>query len=205
MPVRFTSPAADRAVVLLRALLAGAAALVVTFVQDRTPGFALAAFQIFAYATAVLLFADALFVRGRRSPALSRVLAALYLIAGALCTLLPGDPAAVFHIVVVGWAAAAGAVELIAGIAARGRRPSPEARDAIAVGGLTVLLAAVSLVVSPGYALEYAIEEAGRSFTLTGTIIGVGLFGGWAALVAVYLAIGALSPTPQNKPLSKDA
>ena len=55
------------------------------------------------------------------------------------------------------------------------------------------MLAIVTLLVSPAYSLDYFVEEAGQSFTSTGTIIGVGL-GGWAAIVAVYLGIVALDP-----------
>ena len=33
-----------------------------------------------------------------------------------------------------------------------------------------------------------------QTFTLTGIIIGVGIFGAYAAIVAVYLAIAGLSP-----------
>ena len=51
---------------------------------------------------------------------------------------------------------------------------------------------------SPEYALDYFVKDANQSFTLTGTIVGVGLFGGWAAIIAVYLGIGAFSPAPKN-------
>ena len=43
------------------------------------------------------------------------------------------------------------------------------------------------------YALQYSIAGAG-SFTLTGITIGVGVFGGYTAIVAVYLAIAGFSP-----------
>jgi len=44
------------------------------------------------------------------------------------------------------------------------------------------------------YALRYTIEDANATFTLTGIIIGVGVFGAYAAIVAVYLGIAGLSP-----------
>ena len=44
------------------------------------------------------------------------------------------------------------------------------------------------------YALRYTIDEANETFTLTGIIIGVGIFGAYAAIVAVYLAIAGFSP-----------
>jgi hypothetical protein len=44
------------------------------------------------------------------------------------------------------------------------------------------------------YTLNYFIAEAHRSFTLTGIAIAVGIFGGYAAVIAVYLGIAGLSP-----------
>lgn len=208
MSRRFSTPRAARAVLVLRALITAAAALVVTFVQERTPEFALGVFQIFALLMAVLLFADSLFVRPKRSGTVSRVLGALHLLAGSLASLLEGSPEASFHWILIGWALAAGLFEALAGlVAVRGGAQGAarvEGRDRLVVGALTVLLGVVSLIVSPQYALDYVIEEAGQSFTLTGTIIGVGLFGGWAAIVAVYLGIGALSPAPASRS-EKDA
>nr|BFF09635.1 hypothetical protein GCM10025699_09380 [Microbacterium flavescens] len=45
-----------------------------------------------------------------------------------------------------------------------------------------------------GYALTYRVEEAGMTGTLTGIIIAVGIFGVYAAIVAVYLGIAGFSP-----------
>ena len=60
---------------------------------------------------------------------------------------------------------------------------------------LTAASSAVALLLVPTqYALEYTIEEANATFTLTGIIIGVGIFGGYAAIVAVYLGIAGFSP-----------
>jgi hypothetical protein len=101
------------------------------------------------------------------------------------------------------WAAAAGIVELVGGLIGR-RRGSDDARDNLTVGVLTCLLALAALIVSPEYTLDYFVKDAGQSFTLTGTIVGVGFFGGWAAIVAVYLGIGAFSPTPATT-VTKDA
>lgn len=204
MSPRTASPRAARALLAVRALIAAAAALTVTFVQDRSAAFALAVFGAFALATAILLFVDALVVRARSGATSTAVVAAVHLVAAALCLLVPVAADARFHWVLVAWATLAGAGELVAGVLGR-RQGSSDARDRITVGALTLVLAVCSLVVSPQYALDYVIEDAGRAFTLTGTIVGVGLFGGWAAIVAVYLGIGALSPAPQKTPLTKDA
>ena len=60
------------------------------------------------------------------------------------------------------------------------------------------MLGLALLLVPTQYALEYTIEDANATFTLTGIIIGVGIFGGYAAIVAVYLGIAGFSP---RKPL----
>ena len=65
---------------------------------------------------------------------------------------------------------------------------------AILIGAVTLALAVALLLVNPAYSLEYAIKEAGATFTLTGITIGVGLFGGYAAIVAVFLGIAGFSP-----------
>ncbi|WP_029150443.1 hypothetical protein [Microbacterium indicum] len=188
MPPRTFSTRATRAVLIARAVVAIAAALVITFVQERDGSFSLLVLALFAAATGVVLLA------GRRW-----VLAAVHLATAVLAVVPLGDAGVRFHVLLLGWAIASGLVELVPGIRRRG---TAGAAEMAVVGGLTLLLAVVSLIVEPQYALDYFIEDAGRSFTLTGTIIGVGIFGGWAALVGVYLAIGALSPAPAQ--LSKE-
>ena len=67
------------------------------------------------------------------------------------------------------------------------------ATDAITVGALGVLLAVVLLLIPSGFVQEYTIEKAG-TFELSGIILGVGMFGGYAAIVAVFLGIAGLTP-----------
>ena len=50
------------------------------------------------------------------------------------------------------------------------------------------------LAVPTQYALQYTVDDAHQTFTLTGITIGVGIFGGYAAIIAVYLAIAGFSP-----------
>jgi hypothetical protein len=69
-----------------------------------------------------------------------------------------------------------------------------ESRDGVVIGIVTLLLAVGLLLVPTQYALQYTIEEARETFTLTGIIIGVGIFGAYTAVVAVYLAIAGFSP-----------
>jgi IMP dehydrogenase/GMP reductase len=69
-----------------------------------------------------------------------------------------------------------------------------EARDRILIGAFTLALGVGLLLVNPAYSLDYFISDANQTFTLTGITIGVGLFGGYAAIIAVFLGIAGLSP-----------
>ena len=189
---RTTSPRTARTMLILRAMVAAIAAAVVTFAQDRSGDFALIVFLAFLIVTLVVLVVE-MVLRGFSTPRWALALA--YALGVLLVVALPGESGARFHFALLIWAASAGIVELAAGLVQRG---SAEARDRLTVGALTCVLAIVTLLVSPAYSLDYFVEEAGQSFTLTGTIIGVGLFGGWAAIVAVYLGIGALSPAQKT-------
>jgi uncharacterized membrane protein HdeD (DUF308 family) len=200
MPTRTVSHRAARTLTIVRALIAAVAAVVVTFVQNRPGEFAAAAHQGFLAAMVVYFIVETI-VRGLDA---KRVLLGVIHIVGVLLIfMLPGTADARFHMTLLIWAAAAGIVELVGGLIGR-RRGSDDARDNLTVGVLTCLLALAALIVSPEYTLDYFVKDAGQSFTLTGTIVGVGFFGGWAAIVAVYLGIGAFSPTPATT-VTKDA
>ncbi len=56
-----------------------------------------------------------------------------------------------------------------------------------------MLLGIVLLLIPAGFLQEYTIEKAG-TFVLSGIILGVGMFGGYAAIVAVFLGIAGLTP-----------
>ncbi|HPZ35479.1 MAG TPA: ATP-binding cassette domain-containing protein [Microbacteriaceae bacterium] len=84
-----------------------------------------------------------------------------------------------------------GFIEAITGF--RARRPrSAEARDGITIGVLTMLLGLVLIAVIFFAPQPYNVE--GHEFVLTRTIVAVGLFGGYVAVVAVFLAIAGFSP-----------
>lgn len=206
-----------RHVQLARAAFAALAALMITFSSDHSAAVGLSVFSGFAIATALVLFAAAWLVypATRRWPVV--LLGAATIIAGMAGGLAPLRTVAGFFAIVVSWAIVAGLLEAVAGIRAlRGPRrartgevaawsdgsaplapaPRSESRDALVVGVLTVILGIALLFVPTGYALEYTIAEANQTFTLTGITIGVGVFGGYAAIVAVYLGIAGFSPRP---------
>lgn len=201
---------------LARAALAALAALMITFSPDHSAGVGMAVFSGFAIATGLVLLLAVWLVypRGRRWPAAA--LGAVTLVAGMAGGLAPLRTVIGYFVIVIAWALASGALELIAGwrgLRARAgapRRdiapgvadartpiavgPRSESRDALVVGAITLLLAVGLLFVQPDYSLVYTIEGARQPFTLTGITIGVGVFGGYAAILAVYLGIAGLSP-----------
>ncbi|GAA3668205.1 acyl-CoA synthetase [Microbacterium marinilacus] len=201
-PLRVT----PRHIQLLRAVFAAVAALMITFSPDHSHAVGLAVFGGFGIATG-LVFAIAAWLvapAGRRGgPAL---LAAIHLVAGMAASIVTLRSDVLFFVVVIVWALLTGLIELLLGVTARRRGEATRAartasRDAIVVGALGLVLGVALLFVSPEYALDYVIETkegALLPFTLTGTTIGVGLLGGYAAIVAVYLGIAGLSPEQQE-------
>lgn len=203
---------------LMRALFAAIAAVMITFSPDHSAAVGLAVFSGFGIATGLvwLLAAWLVFPAGRRlTPILLGILA---LAGGMLAGVVPLRSVLLFFAVVIGWALLSGIVELGYGwralaqskrlqTAEPGRFEAPpvarsQARDAVVVGILTLVLVVALLLTRADFALEYFIPEAGRSFLLTGITIGVGVFGGYAAILAVYLGIAGFSPrqTEVEKP-----
>jgi hypothetical protein len=181
-----------RHVQLARALFAAVAAVMITFSPDHSASVGMSVFSGFATATAIIFFVGAWLTSPAGRRGLPIALGALTLIAAILAGIPPLRTPIGFFAVVISWAAVTGLIELVGGI--RGRRSgAPAARDEVLIGAITLLLVAGLLLVNPAYRLDYVIEEAG-AFTLTGITIGVGLFGGYAAIVAVFLGIAGFSP-----------
>jgi hypothetical protein len=200
-PVRVAPRLAVRHVQLVRALLAAIAALMVTFSPDHSASFGLAVFSGFAVSTAIMLGIAAwmAYPAGRRAAV--ACLAVLTILAGMLSGVPVWRTTAMFFGIVIVWAVLTGAIELVAGLrerraaaAALDPQRRSDARDAITVGAFGLLLGVGVGVVPAGYTLDYFIDDADQWFTLTGTTLAVGIFGAYAAIVAVYLGIAALSP-----------
>lgn len=188
-----------RHVQLARALFAALAAVMVTFSPDHSAGVGLAVFSGFAMATALVLLLACWLVYTAGTRTVPLILGILTLVAGMIGGLPAVRTEIGFFVLVIAWALLTGLVELIGGI--RGRRTGdPTGRDGVLIGILTLVLGVGLLVVNPAYSLEYFIAEAGRSFTLTGVTIGVGLFGGYCAIVAVFLGIAGFSPRTVTEP-----
>jgi len=186
---------------LARAALAAVAALMITFSADHSAVVGLSVFSGFALVTALIHMLAAWLAApaGWRWP--SVLLAAIAIVTGMAGGVPAWRSTPLFFVVVIAWAALSGLVELIAGIRARRQARAGTAsaivaegaRDAILIGSLSLALAVGLLCVPTTYALTYSIAEAG-SFTLTGITLAVGIFGAYAAVVAVFLGIAGLSP-----------
>lgn len=187
-------PFTARHVQLCRAALAAVAAGMITFSSDHSASVGLSVFGGFAVATGLVLGLAAVIVypKGERWP--SVLLAVLGILAGMFTSITAWQSDVQFFAIVIAWAALTGIVEVSAGIRRRG---GEGARDALTVGILGLVLAVALLVVPVGFAQQYTVEDAG-TFTLTGIILGVGMFGGYAAIVAVFLAIAGLTPRAQK-------
>ncbi len=190
-----------RHVQLARAAFAALATVMITFSPDHSPAVGLAVFSGFAIATALIWIVSIWLVyrAGSRWPAV--LMGITTLIAGMVTGLPALRSVTVFLVVVIAWALITGIVELSAGVRAR-RDPAQQpgaGRDAITIGIITIVLAVGLLFVPAQYALQYTIEQAG-TFLLTGSTIAVGIFGGYTAIVAVYLAIAAFSPRLAEQP-----
>ena len=194
MPARTPFAPSTRHVQLLRALLAAFAALMVTFSPDHSASVGLSVFSDWAIATGVVLGLGAWMVTPAGQRTMPTLLALAYVLAGMAAGVTGARGAALYFAVIPIWAVIAGAMETGIGVSQRRRGDRVVARDTLTVGVLTLVIGAATLLVPSGYALDYFIEDAGRTFTLTGEIIAVGLFGGYAAIVAVFLAIAGLSP-----------
>ncbi|WP_144875313.1 acyl-CoA synthetase [Microbacterium sp. 1.5R] len=181
-----------RHVQLLRALFAAAAAVMITFSPDHSAAVGLSVFSGFVLATSLvmLLAVWLVFPAGQRWQWV--VLGLLGVAAGMAAGVPAWRTEDLFFIVVIAWALSAGLVELLAGLRAR-RAADGTARDSITVGAFGLLLALLLLTIPAGFVQPYAIDGAGE-FELTGIILGVGMFGGYAAIVAVFLGIAGLTP-----------
>lgn len=178
-----------RHVQLLRAAFAAIAALMIAFSADHSAAVGMSVFGGFVIAVGIVWVIAAWLIRGHRP--IFTWLAIISLIAGAVSGAPALHTTPGFFFTVMAWAAASGTVELIWGIRMRGRDET--ARDAVTVGGASLLLIVALLLVPMRFAWDYTIDEAG-TFTLTGITLAVGIFGAYAAIVAVFLAIAGFSP-----------
>lgn len=181
-----------RHVQLARALFAALAAVMVTFSPDHSAAVGGSVFSGFALSTALVFALSAWLVYPRGQRAVPILLAVVTGIAGLAAGVGTWRTTTFFFVLIIAWALVSGAIEILGAMRDR-RAGRTEARDGLVVGVVTLILAVAFLFTPMDFSYDYAIEGAG-TFTLTGIIIAVGIFGGYAAIVAVYLAIAGFSP-----------
>ncbi len=158
---------------VVRGLLALVPAVVITFSPNHSPELGLIVFGAWAIATGLVVGALSLRLLSDRGIRLLFLVNAIVTVAaGMLAVTVPGGLPFLLYLVSV-WAAVTGFVELFAGLRARGRTPA--ARDWIAAGALTAVLAIVFLLLPPD------------------SVTAVGLLGGYLVILGVYLVIGGFS------------
>lgn len=193
---------------MARAAVAFIAAMMITFVADHSAREGLSVFSGFAILTALILFLAAWLVRPALPKTQTVLLAVPMLVAGMIGGIDPLRSTPMFFALVIAWAFVVGIIEFIVGLRARHvattDQQRSDARDAVLIGAAGVLLGIALLVVPSHYVLHYFVPEAHRSFTLTGITIGVGIFGFYAAVVAVFLGIASFSPRKDAPATSPD-
>ncbi|SMG45669.1 HdeD family acid-resistance protein [Agreia pratensis] len=158
---------------IARAIPAIVVALVVTFTPNHSSVIGLLVFGAFALASGVLtgiLTLRAVPAGTNRSLLLTQ--AATSVVAGGLALGLQGFGLGFLLYLVSVWAAITAILELVTGLRSRSEAP---AKDWIAMGGLTGVLALVFLLLP-----------------LT-DLVAVGLFGAYGAVLGIYLVIAGLS------------
>ncbi|MET1044500.1 MAG: hypothetical protein ABWX59_10345, partial [Microbacteriaceae bacterium] len=147
-------------------------------------------FGVFTVLTGIVLIIAALRVHTGAERIIVLLMALVGLLAGGFALGLTDGGLPFFLYLVSVWAAITGFLELYLGL--RGRRRNPAARDWIFVGAVTALFAIVVVILPPDFTQQFSGAQ-GVSGTLTASVIAVGAFGAYAAIVGVYLVIGALS------------
>lgn len=176
---------------IARACPALVAAVIITFVADHSTRIGLTVFGGFGVASGILVGLLALRDVDRGVLRVLFVLVGILGVGlGATALGLQGGGLEPLIALVSGWAALTGALELYAGV--RSGRRLASGRDWRAVGVLSLALALSYLVVPPGLHKHFAGSD-GVHGTLTASVVLVGIFGAYAAVVCVYWVIGGLS------------
>ena len=186
-----TRDAAYWYVPLARAVPAAAMAVLITFSADHSARMGLLGFGMFAVLSGLVL---ALLSSRPLGPGVQRSVfvgqGVLTVLAGLVALIWPNAGLGFFLFLLSLWAALSGFLELYAGLRSRGRHAA--SRDWLFIGGLTVVLAIVVLVIPPDMQEQFSGEN-GVSGVLSTSIIVVGCLGAYGAIAAVYLVIAGLS------------
>lgn len=174
---------------IARAVPALAVAVWITLSADHSPTLGLLTLGVFALAAGLIVGVTGMALRGIPR-GITVVQGALTLVTGVIALAFQHGGLPFFLFLLTVFAAVTGFLELYLGLRSRGR--DRYSRDWVFAGALTALLALVVLIVPPDFnqplgGLEQIPGE------LTASVIVVGLFGAYLALLGVYLAIAGFS------------
>lgn len=158
---------------LVRAAIALIVGAVITFNANHSAELGLLAFGAYALANGIATAIGAFAVADRIARRLFLAQGIFGVVAGVIALVLNASGLGVLLYTVSVWAALTGFCELYCGLRVRGRLAV--GRDWLAVGVLTAVLAVVFLLIPPD------------------AVLAVGLFGAYAVVIGVYLAIGAFT------------
>ncbi|CAN5245052.1 hypothetical protein BH11ACT2_BH11ACT2_15880 [soil metagenome] len=179
-------------VFIVRALVAGVVALVITFSADHSALLGFRVFGGFAIAGGIVACVSS-WIALERGVARSFLLAqgVVSVVLGIVAVVTSGASVPYFLFLLGAWAVFTGVLELYVGIRSR-RLRVVQARDWVFAGALTLLLALGVLLVPASYSQHFTGPD-GVARDLTASVVVVGLFGAYTAILAVYLVIAGLS------------
>jgi uncharacterized membrane protein HdeD (DUF308 family) len=172
-----------------RSVVAIAVALAITFTADHSPvvGFvSLGAFGVLSGAIILVGTIRLQMMKGAR--ALFRTIGVVFVVAGVLSLVFAGSSLAILLVLMSSVFALTGVLELVAGL----NRRHGGSRDWIFVGALGALFGLIVLFIPVGFFQEFTGPD-GVTRALTASVILVGAFGAYAAILGVYLVIAGLS------------
>ena len=176
---------------IARAVPTALLALVITFSADHSARFGLVVFGLYGIVLGAVLFVVAgrrLQTSGVRPYLLTQ--AVVSALSGVVALLLVGGGVSSLFLVLTGWAAVTGALELYCGLRTRGRFTA--AVDWLSVGAITAVAAVIFVLLPPEYRQDFTGPD-GVPRVLDSSVVAVGMLGAYAAIVAVYLLIAGLS------------
>jgi uncharacterized membrane protein HdeD (DUF308 family) len=177
--------------ILVRASVAAIAGIAITFSADHSPELGLFVFGLFALSTGLVIAVSAL------TTIVAGSIRSLFVIQGIVGVVLGGfalvsgasDLRTLIMVIAI-YASITGFIELFLGLRARGVLDS--SRDWVFTGFLTAALS-VTAVMLPRDLRDPVVGVNGVEAYLTSSVVLVGVFGAYCAVIAVYLAIAGLS------------
>ncbi len=176
---------------IVRAVPTAALAIWITFSADHSALLGLVSFGVFGVVTGIVEIVLAwLRLRGTRAFPFVVAQGVITIVTGALALIAPNAGTRYLFIVLIVFAVLTGVLELYVGVSNRGRHVA--SIDWITVGAITVA-AAIAIVIIPQDYSQTFHDPDGVDRTLDAGVIMVGVLGGYAAIVTVYLLIAGLS------------